>query len=163
MCTYITKRVHLHNSTIKLFSTEYIIFIDILLAHLSRRLIGELIVYPWSGVRRPSVRPSVVVVIRSQCSNILISETTWPIKAKFYVEPPWVGGTIFCSRHLGHMTKMAATPVYGKNPFTSVCMYWPKVVCKQKIKPDFLRNCCAGPNHILYASYQVQGNENLMT
>ena len=32
------------------------------LAHLSRRLTGELIVYPWSGVRRrPSVvRPSVV-------------------------------------------------------------------------------------------------------
>ena len=29
-------------------------------------------------------------------------------------EPPWVGGTIFCSRHLGHMTKMAATPIYGK-------------------------------------------------
>ena len=31
------------------------------LAHLSRRLIGELIVYPWSGVRRTSssVRPSV--------------------------------------------------------------------------------------------------------
>ena len=30
------------------------------LAHLSRRLIGELIVYQWSGVRRrrPSVRPS---------------------------------------------------------------------------------------------------------
>ena len=26
------------------------------LAHLSRRLIGELIVYQWSGVRRPSVR-----------------------------------------------------------------------------------------------------------
>ena len=29
------------------------------LAHLSRRLIGELIVYPWSGVRRR--RPSYVV------------------------------------------------------------------------------------------------------
>ena len=82
------------------------------LAHLSRRLIGELIVYPWSGVRR---RPSVVR--RSQCSNIFFSETAWPIKAKFYVEPPWVGGTIFCSRHLGHMTKMAATPIYGKKPF----------------------------------------------
>ena len=79
------------------------------LAHLSRRLIGELIVYPWSGVRR---RPSVVR--RSQCSNIF-SETTWQIKAKFYVEPPWVGGRKFCSRHLGHMTKMAATPIYGKN------------------------------------------------
>ena len=87
-----------------------------LLAHLSRRLIGELIVYPWSGVRRPSVHPSSSVVVRPQCSNIFFSETAGPIKAKFYVEPPWVGGTIFCSRHLGHMTKMAATPIYGKNP-----------------------------------------------
>ena len=79
------------------------------LAQLS--LIGELIVYPWSGVRRrPSVRPS------SACSNIFFSETTWLIKAKFYVEPHWVGGMKFCSRHLGHMTKMAATPIYGKNP-----------------------------------------------
>ena len=60
-------------------------------------------------VRRPSVR-------RPQCSKIFFSETAWPIKAKFYVEPPWVGGTIFCSRHLGHMTKMTAMPIYGKNP-----------------------------------------------
>ena len=35
-----------------------IIIIMTLLAHLSRRLIGELIVYPWSGVRRR--RPSSV-------------------------------------------------------------------------------------------------------
>ena len=34
-------------------------------------------------------------------------------KAKFYVGPPLVGGTKVCSRHLGHMTKMAATPIYG--------------------------------------------------
>ena len=81
------------------------------LAHLSRRLIGELIVYPWSGVRRPSSS-----VVCPQCSNIFFSETAWPIEAKFYVEPPWVGGTKFCSQHLGHMTKMAATPIYGKNP-----------------------------------------------
>ena len=33
-----------------------------------------------------------------------------------YVEPSWVRGTKVCSRHLGHMTKMAATPIYGKNP-----------------------------------------------
>ena len=83
-----------------------------LVAHLSRRLIGELIVYQWSDVR-PSWS---VVVVRSQCSNIIFSETAWPIKAKFYVEPPWVGGTIFCSRHLDHMTKMASTPIYGQNP-----------------------------------------------
>ena len=79
-------------------------FLYCFLAHLSRRLIDELIEYPWSGVRRP------------QCSNIFFSETAWPIKAKFDVEPPWVGGTKFCSPHLGHMTKMAATPIYGKNP-----------------------------------------------
>ena len=84
----------------------YFMFLYKFLAHLSQRLIGELIVYPWS-----SVRPSVV---RSQCSNI--SETAGPIKAKFYVEPPWVGGSIFCSRHLGRMTKVATTPIYGKNP-----------------------------------------------
>ena len=32
------------------------------------------------------------------------------------MEPPRVGGTKVCSQHLGHMTKMAATPIYGKNP-----------------------------------------------
>ena len=35
-------------------------------------------------------------VRRSQCSNIFSSKTAWPINAKFYVEPPWVGGTKFC-------------------------------------------------------------------
>ena len=79
-----------------------------ILAQLSQRLIGELIGYSWSGVR-----PSSVVVRRKQCSNIF-SKTASPIKAKCYVEPPWVGGTKVCSRHLGHMAKIAATPIYGK-------------------------------------------------
>ena len=60
------------------------------LAHLSQRLIGELIGYPWSGVWRPS---SVVVVRPSTISNVFSSEIAWPIKAKFYMEPPWEGGT----------------------------------------------------------------------
>ena len=73
---------------------------------------GELIVYPSS--RRPSgVRPSVV---RPPFSKIFSSETAWPIKAKFYVEPPWEGGTKVYINGPGHMTKMAATPIYGKNP-----------------------------------------------
>ena len=75
------------------------------LAHLSRRLIGELIGYSWSGVRLSSV-----------VNNF---KHTSPIKAKFYVEPPWVGGTTVCSQHVGHMTKMAATPIYSKNPSKS--------------------------------------------
>ena len=68
---------------------------------------GELIVYPSS--RRLSVR-------RPPFSNIFSSETAWPIKAKFYVEPPWEGGTKVYINGPGHMTKMAATPIYGKNP-----------------------------------------------
>ena len=100
-------------------------------AHLSRRLMGELIGYPCSvSVRcRMYVRQSS----SSTISNIF-SETACPIKDKFYVEPPWIGGTKFCPLHLGHMTKMAAMPIYGENPskiffsgigrqiFTKLCM-----------------------------------------
>ena len=80
---------------------------DACLAHLSRRLIGELIVYPCSAVHRCPRRPPF--------SNVFSSETAWPIKVKFYVEPPWEGGTKVCINGLGHMTKMAAMPIYGKN------------------------------------------------
>ena len=38
-----------------------------------------------------------------------------PIEAKFHVEPPWDGGMKVCSNSLGHMTSMAAMPIYGKN------------------------------------------------
>ena len=48
-------------------------------------------------------------------SNIFSSETARPIKAKFYVEPPWEGGTKVCLNGPGHMTKMAAMSIYGKN------------------------------------------------
>ena len=37
-----------------------------------------------------------------------------PIKAKFYVEPPCEGGTKVYVNGPGHMTKMAASPKYGK-------------------------------------------------
>ena len=81
------------------------------LAHLSRRLIGELIVYTCSGVRRlRRCRRG-----RTPFSNVSSSETAWQIKAKFYVEPPCEGGTKVCINGPGHMTKMAAMPIYGKN------------------------------------------------
>ena len=44
-------------------------------------------------------------------SNVLSSETARPIKAKFYVEPSWRGGTKVYINGLGHhMTQMAAMP-----------------------------------------------------
>ena len=73
---------------------------------------GELIVHPYSGVRcrcRRCRRRR-----RQQCLNIS-SETALPIKAKFYVEPPWEGETKVYINGPGHMTKMSAMPIYGKN------------------------------------------------
>ena len=71
----------------------------------------ELIVYPCSGVCcrcRGRCRCQ-------QCLNIFSSETAWPIKAKLYMEPPWEGGTKVYINGPGHMTKVAAMPIYGKN------------------------------------------------
>ena len=64
---------------------------------------------PASVVGRRRRRPSTI-------SNVFSSETAWPIKANFYVEPPWEGGTKVCIKGPDHMTKMAATPILGKNP-----------------------------------------------
>ena len=80
---------------------------------------GELIVYPCSVVRPSSIRPSSVrrpSVRRPPFSKIFFSETAWPIKAKFYMKHLWEGGTNVYIRNPGHMTKMAAMPIYGKIP-----------------------------------------------
>ena len=65
-------------------------------------------------------RPSVILLsyVRPSVQNFkhLFLQTAWLIKAKFCVESPWVGGTKVCSWNLGHMTRMATTPIYGK-PF----------------------------------------------
>ena len=75
---------------------------------------GELIVYPCSVVRPSVRRPSVVR--RPPLSKIFFSETAWPTKAKFYMKHLWEGGTNVYINNPGHMTKMAAMPIYGKNP-----------------------------------------------
>ena len=85
------------------FDEAFLFGVSILLAHLSRRLTGELIGYV--GLRRPS----------STVLNIFSSGTAWPIKVKFHMEPAWDGGTKIYSNGPGHMTKMAAMPIYGKN------------------------------------------------
>ena len=103
---------HSANIPIGAIFSDFFFICLLFLAHLSRRLIGELIVYQCSGVRRRRRR-------RCCCcpsfSNVFSSETAWPIKAKFYVEPPWEGATKVYINGPGHMTKMAAMPIYGKN------------------------------------------------
>ena len=60
--------------------------------------------------------PASVGVRRPFTFSNIFSETAWPIISKFYVERPWEGGTKVYIKGPGHMTKMAATPIYGKNP-----------------------------------------------
>ena len=47
--------------------------------------------------------------------NFFSWETTKRIEAKFHVDPPCDGGTKICSNGYGHLTKMAAMSIYGKN------------------------------------------------
>ena len=54
------------------------------LVHLSRRLVGELIVFSWSGVRPASSSSTI--------SNMNISKTNGSITTKFYLKHHWVGG-----------------------------------------------------------------------
>ena len=46
---------------------------------------------------------------------IFFTETNWPINAKFHVNPPREVGKKVYINGTGHMTKMAAMPIYGKN------------------------------------------------
>ena len=73
------------------------------LAHLSRRLIGELIVYPCSGVR-PSARPSFTI------SKIFFSETAGPIVLILHIYHLQVGGKnncVFCFDRIRTLVAMA--------------------------------------------------------
>ena len=70
-------------------------------------------------LRRLSSSSVVVVRRRPHSLNIFSSETMGLIKVKFHMKPPWDGGTEVCSNGPGHMTKMATTPIYGKNKIFS--------------------------------------------
>ena len=47
--------------------------------------------------------------------NIVFSETTWPIEIKFHMTTPYDWLAKIYTNCYGHMTKMATTPIYGKN------------------------------------------------
>ena len=48
-------------------------------------------------------------------SNFFSAITAVPIKTKFHREAPWDGRTNDYSIGSGHMTKLAAIPIYGNN------------------------------------------------
>ena len=52
--------------------------------------------------------------IDSTFSNFFSSNTQGCLKPNSVVGPPWDVGMKICSNSLGHMTKMAYRPIYGK-------------------------------------------------
>ena len=82
------------------------------------------------------------------------------------MEPPWVGGKKVCSRHLGHITKMAAMLIYGKtlqnlllqNRWTDFHETWyvasglqPIIVCSNDDLGLTLTYFTARPNFVIWA------------
>ena len=57
----------------------------------------------------PSSRRPSSTIFKDLLWNRLANQT------KFYVDHPWEGGTIDCINGPGHMAKMAAMLIYGKN------------------------------------------------
>ena len=55
------------------------------------------------------------VIICTPFSNNFFSEMVVTLSDKFYIQPPGIGGIKVCSDGHGHMTKMTAMPIYGKN------------------------------------------------
>ena len=80
------------------------------LAHLSRRHIGELIVYPCSGVRPSVVRPS-----SSTISKIFFSETTGPIVLILHIHHLQVGGKNNCVFCFDRIRTLVAMVTYASH------------------------------------------------
>ena len=79
-----------------------------ILAHLSRRLVGGLLVYPWSGVRPSS----------STISNMTISATNGPITLKINQKHCWDGkkaALCFGPDRIRTLVSMATKPPIGYN------------------------------------------------
>ena len=55
------------------------------------------------------------IVVVSNYLNIVFSQTIGPIELKFHVKTAYDNLAKIYAKYFSHMTKMAPTPVYGKN------------------------------------------------
>ena len=72
--------------------------------------------FQWSRLGFDHSAKIAHIGVQSIYSNIVFSETTGQIELKFHTETPKEAGTKACSNSSGHMTKMAATHIYGIKP-----------------------------------------------
>ena len=106
MATYSSHRLIMGKVEIDSFCCLMEIF-ELFLAHLSRRLIGELIVY--SGIRRPFiVRPSTF-------SNDISSEAVRPILSILHTKHLQVGGTKSYVFYSGRIRTLVAMATYSSH------------------------------------------------
>ena len=64
--------------------------------------------------------------VPSTHQNIVSSETTQPFEFKFHMKTPYDMLAKIYTNCTGHMTKMATTPIYGKNPLNVFFSVEPK-------------------------------------
>ena len=55
------------------------------------------------------------ILVPSIYYNIVFSQTIGPIELKFHVKTPYDKLAKIYTKYFGHMTKMAATPIFSKN------------------------------------------------
>ena len=55
------------------------------------------------------------IAVPSIYQNIVFSQSIGPIELKFHVKTPYDKLARIYTKYFGHMTKMAAMPIYGKN------------------------------------------------
>ena len=79
----------------------------------------------------------------------IFSETIGPIELKFHVKTHYDKLAKIYAKYFGHRTKMAATPIYGKNPF--------KIFFSRTRRPVTLR---LGTKHWGCGAYQVCSNDD---
>ena len=71
------------------------------------------------------------IVVQLIYLNIVFSQTIGPIELKFHVKTTYDKSAKIYTKYFGHMTKMSATPIYGKNLL--------KIFFSRTIRPVTLR------------------------
>ena len=59
---------------------------------------------------------SLILESHQYIKTINFSQTIGPIELEFHVKTPYDKLVKIYTKYFGHMTKMAVSPIYGKNP-----------------------------------------------
>ena len=69
-----------------------------------------------------SAKVAHIIVVPSIYSSLVFSQTVGPIELKFHVKTPYDKLAKIYTKHFGHMTKIAAIPIYGKKNFKNLLL-----------------------------------------